>query len=172
MKKFLILSILVFLLPLPGLAQPALKTIHLKDGTVLKGEVVNFQNGVYSIKTAQLGQVQINDAQILSISQDDITPIQPPTGSESPTELKQQVQQVQGKLLSDPQIMEDIKTLTEDPEVKSLLSDPELLQAVMSYDPNKIEQSDKVKRLMANPKMKMLMEKMAKKLSDTQPSPR
>ena len=58
----------------------------------------------------------------------------------------------------------ELQTIVSDEEVRSLLSDPELLNDVLSYDPEKIQQNDNVQELMQNKKMQELMEKIYQKM--------
>ena len=167
MKKFFALTFPIILLTIssPGLTQTSPKTIHLKDGTVLKGDILGFQNGVYFIQTAFLGKLQIPDADIESISQEELPAQNPrPTVNNIPMQLKEQSQNVQSALMSDPQIMEEMKQLSEDQEIESLLSDPEVLKILTTYDPNQIGQNDKVRQLMDNPKIKALMSNIMQKI--------
>jgi len=69
----------------------------------------------------------------------------------SPDEQRQNVSQLQQKLLSDPQIMEDIKSLVQDPELMQLLSDPELIRAAVNNDVEQIKNNRKEQDLLAEP---------------------
>ena len=129
------------------------------------GEVIGFQNGTYTIQTSQLGQLQIADSQIESIASPAAATttnqqsLQEPSNEQ--TDVKNEAQKIQADILSNPELMADVKDLVADPEVQKLLSNPELVKTIMSYDPHQIQQSEDVQKLMQNPKMKMLMEKMS-----------
>lgn len=142
------------------------KVIQLKDGSVIKGNVIGFQNGVYTIQNSQLGNIQIADADIRSISEESpalAIPNNAPSSmpNDMQTQVKEQTTEIQKQILSNPQLMQDVQSLAGDPEIQKLLSDPQVLQTIMTYDPNKIEQNESVKKLMQNPKMQALMQKMA-----------
>jgi hypothetical protein len=143
------------------------KTIQLKDGSVIKGTVVAFQNNTYTIQSSQLGNLQIPDSQIVSIMEDSAVQASPTslpqTGPQS--EIKEKATEVQKAIMNDPQMMQDVQTLTADPEIQALLSDPKLLQSVLTYDPNQIEQSESVKKLLQNPKMQALMQKIGSRFT-------
>ncbi|MDO8580207.1 MAG: hypothetical protein Q7S13_01850 [Candidatus Omnitrophota bacterium] len=68
-KFSLVFSILVFLAACPVFAQST-KTITLRDGTQIKGEVTSLQNGIYTIHSPTLGILDIQEADIDSISSD------------------------------------------------------------------------------------------------------
>ena len=71
---------------------------------------------------------------------------------------------MQGNLLSDPQIMEDIQNALNDPQVQTLLSDPTLLDDVLTYDPETIQNNDTIQDLMQNPKIQDLINKIQQKI--------
>lgn len=73
---------------------------------------------------------------------------------------------VQNKILSNPQALQEIQVLVADPEIMSALSDPEFMKAVQSRDPAAIQASPRAQELMANPKIKTLIEKLQQLLSD------
>ena len=49
-------------------------------------------------------------------------------------------------------------------EIRGVLSDPAFMNAIMSYDPNQIQQNEKTQYLLQNPKFQSLMEKIRQKL--------
>ena len=141
------------------------KTITLKDGSVLKGKVIELNSGIYTIETLNLGRVDIPESNILSIASEEAINVQQ-TGSNASqkAQLQNQVQEIQGNILSDPGLMVEIQDILKDEEVQSLLSDPKLLDAVLSYDPEIIQQNDNVQDLIKNPKIQELMNKINKKM--------
>ncbi len=168
---FLILS-LILILGNPAYAETQ-KTITLKDGTVIKGEVVGFGNGQYTIKTKNLGELSVDDSNIVSINVTN-SAASSLSGSNSSllsgfgglsalggaggnSEFESQIQQLQGSILSNPQFMDQIQTLLSDPEIAALLADQELMSDLLSYDPSRLEGNAKVQKLMQNPKLKQLM---------------
>ena len=137
------------------------KIITLKDGSVLNGKVIEFSNGIYTFETSNLGDINIAEADVLSISSPEaygLSTQQTTINKESQkAQLKNQVQQMQGTILADQDIKSEIEKIAEDEEIKAMLSDPNLLKDVMSFDQEKIQQSDAVQKLMKNPKIQQLM---------------
>lgn len=141
------------------------KIITLKDGSVLKGKVIQLDNGIYTIETSNLGSINIPEVNILSIASPEATKVQQSESNASEkAQLKNQVQKIQGSILSDPGLMMDIQNIIKDEEVQVLLSNPKLLDDVMSYDQEKIRQNDDVQSLMQNPKIQNLMNKIQQKM--------
>lgn len=138
------------------------KTITLKDGSVIKGAVTQLADGIYTLETSNLGKITVPEAEVVSITAEAApAPQEGNTGSAS---LKSQAQEIQTNLLSDPSIMAEIQNIMQDPEIRGVLSDPAFMQAIMSYNPDQIQQSEKTQYLLQNPKFQSLMEKIRKKL--------
>jgi hypothetical protein len=170
MKIIILLLICISLLTTS--AATADTILRLKDGSILKGRVIQMAHGVYSVQTA-IGQVEIGEDQIVSISEELDQPIQPSSTTSVPADsnnLRTQVQNVQGSLMNDAQLMADIQMLAQDPEIMPLLMDPSFMKDMLSYDPQRIQSNPKLETLMSNPKMKALLEKIAQKLAVSQAS--
>jgi len=170
MKKYILLSTLLFcsLIASKLLWADSLKIITLKDGSKLAGEIISVQNEVYSVKTENLGLLQINGSNIVSITAPSLDAALPapvlPSQSVSPSsdagQFKNQVQQLQGQFLTNPAFLADIQNLIQDKEIMQLFSDPELLGIISSYNPEKIKNDPKIQQLLQNPKIKELIDKM------------
>ena len=170
MKKiFLVFTLTVTLLGLPSvsLAQ-SLKAITLKDGSLLKGKVIELHDGIYTVETSDLGRITIPESTILSITPvETATPVyqgSKETGGQQKVQLKTQVEHLQGSILGDPELMGEIQNILKDQEVQSLLSDPKLLEDVLSYDQEKIQNNDNVQDLLNNEKMQDLIKKVYQKI--------
>ncbi|MBI5150563.1 MAG: hypothetical protein HZA28_07325 [Candidatus Omnitrophica bacterium] len=166
MKNFLFRSftiLAVINLALCAHAQ-SVKTVTLKDGSVIKGNVLQLVDGVYTLETDNLGKITVPEAEIVSITAES-APAPANTGDTASASLKGQVQQVQANLLSDPGIMAEMQNIMQDPEIRGVLSDPAFMQAIMSYDPSQIQQNEKTQYLLQNPKFQSLMEKIRQKVS-------
>jgi len=144
------------------------KIITLKDGSVLKGKVIQLKDGLYTLETSTLGSVSIPESEILSIASPGTTGFDSEKSKESSEsqkeQLKKQVEQIQGTILGDQGIMADIQKILEDENVKAMLSDPGLLNDVTSFDQNRIEKNSTVQNLMNNPKMQELMKNIQQKI--------
>ncbi|MDD3375202.1 MAG: hypothetical protein PHY73_05720 [Candidatus Omnitrophica bacterium] len=127
-----------------------LKIITLKDGSIIKGTVVGLSNGEYSVQTS-FGTIQVEDTNIASIS----------TKAEEPANTllasDDQMAQYEQQILGNPQVLSEIQTIIQDPEIQATLSDPAFAQAVMAKDLQKIQNNPKFQKLLANPKMQELI---------------
>ena len=170
MKKYLLTFILtITLLSLASAAPKKLKIITLKGGSTLKGEVIQLKDGIYTLEILDLGRMNVPESNIQSITSSETPGSQysQSDGSNSlqKAQVKSQVNQIQKNILSDPGLMIELQNILNDGEVKAMLSDPKLLNDVLSYDPEKIQQNDNVQDLMQNEKMQKLMEKIRQKIS-------
>jgi hypothetical protein len=153
---------------LPSIAETT-RLIQLQDGSTLKGTVIGLSDGVYTIKTAQLGTVTINESDVLAITQpgtqnsSSANPTPSPSallGAMNSEQFQNQVMSVQNQIMADPQKMAEIQQLMQDPEIMRLMSDPQFLNDVMTYDMETITNNPNVQRLMENPKIRQLLETM------------
>ena len=166
-KKLSILTVL-FLLNLSVYATAdSAKTISLKDGSVLKGKILELTNGKYKVETNNVGTLEIKDEDIVSIMVGDL-PTPTPTNTNNnttnttpPSGFQSQMQQFQSQLMTNPNAMSGIMGLANDPSITAILSDPSIAKDIMSYDPEKIKNNPKIQELMQNPKMQELINSLS-----------
>lgn len=156
-----LLPILVSLVLISPDLWAAGKTVTLKDGSRINGQIVGMKNGSYILKSA-MGEIAVPEHSVTSIVAQDGAPQQNIPGSPSKnSSLNAQIQAVQGQMLSDPSILTDIQALAQDPDMIAALSDPAFIQAVQNQDLQTIESSPQFRKLMSNPGIRALMEKMS-----------
>ena len=129
-----------------------LKTITLKDGSQIKGNILSLNNGTYSVKTS-FGAIQVEENNIVTISSEGGSLPQ----SQSPALSQGQMMEYQQQILGNPEVLSEIQTIAQDPEIQTAFSDPEFAQAVMAQDLQKLQSSTKFKKLLENPKMQKLI---------------
>ena len=148
-------------------AEPT-KIITLKDGSVLNGNVVELIDGFYTFETSNLGNIEILESDVLSITSPQTvgTSIQNSDGADEAQKalLKQKVQEVQREIIGDEEITTELQNIVQDEEIRSILSDQDLINDVMSFDQKKIEQNKSIKDLMNNPKMQDLINQIQQKI--------
>ncbi len=160
MHKYLkpILFVILLGIASPLYAQSA-KVITLKDGSVIKGEVLRLEDHAYTIETPNLGKVQIPEADILTITSEQ------PAAQPSASQFESRTNQMQADILSDPALLSDVQAMMQDQETVAIFSDPKLMEDIMSRDPAKIESNPKVQTLLQNPHMQALIQKIQAKTS-------
>ncbi len=175
MKNIILLNFTTFFLLLASLcsAENSPKNIILKDGSIIKGTVTKMENGIYTVVSDRLGEIEINDLDIANIQANDNQVSTTPESSFSiknaqPSNLNSQVQAMQGTILNDPEMMKDIMSLMDDPEIQALLSDQAFINDVTSMNQDKILKNDKMYELMNNPKMQKILEKAQSRFTESQ----
>ncbi len=173
----LTLLLLTTSIALAQISSSETKTITLQDGTTLKGQVVGFQNGIYTIQTALFGQINLKDSEIVNIGagpaltnnpSSQAPTVQPNTQSAETNQLKMQALGVQQQLLSDPDTLMQMQAMLQDPQIMQILNDPEFVKAATNYDLQKIQNDPRTQQLMNNPQMQKLLNKMTNQNSSGQ----
>ncbi|MBI4310049.1 MAG: hypothetical protein HY591_06940 [Candidatus Omnitrophica bacterium] len=155
---------LLFLAPALGHAET--QTITLKDGSQIKGELTGVNDGTYTIKTPLLGDIHINSSQVANIGSAGMAMpgAQPPANGLQPQasngDMGQKIQTMQTQLMANPEFMADLQQMAQDPEIMQLLADPALVQAVTAKDANALQNNPQGQKLMNNPKMRAIIEKL------------
>jgi hypothetical protein len=153
------LSLVLFLLfAITGTAHAGeLREIELTDGSVVTGEVVSLQNGVYTIRTGSLGTVTVNESSVRAIRQPG-TP-----GSAAMSDPHQSdVRSLQERMLRDQDIMTMIQSLQNDPEFQKILRDPEVMRAVNAGDIPALTANPEFMKLLQNSTVQEIQKKVAK----------
>lgn len=160
--------ILIAIIIFPGAsAQVGQKSlIELNDGTVIPGEIISLNGGVYTIKSDSLGVQKIDASKIRAIRMQD--PMQQsgqhPTNPNQPsaTNGTPDTKSLQERMMADEEIMDMIKSLQNDPEFKKILEDPEFQKAVNSGDVNALIANPRFMSLLNNRTVKEITEKTLK----------
>jgi hypothetical protein len=162
MYKFILtFAVLALSTNMAAFADQGEQVITLKDGSQIKGELSGIVNGIYTVKTPIIGDVQINANDVVSITKGDAPPAAalPTTASASP--LDQQIAASQQRLMTNPQSMAILKEMMADPDIMQALQDPALVQAVTNHDYQGVASNPGVQKLMSNPRMQALLKELA-----------
>jgi hypothetical protein len=145
MKLFTISLVFILNFLAGGAHAGEVREIELIDGSVVSGEVLSLNNGIYTVKSDSLGIVKLEESKVHTIrSKSPSMNATPGQSSSSPG----QIQSLQQKMMSDKETMGLIQSLQNDPEFKKILEDPDVMKAVNAGD---------VAALSANPKFMKLL---------------
>jgi hypothetical protein len=146
-----------------GFAANQLREIVMKDGSVIMAEVLSYQNGVYTLHSANLGKLQVQDSAISSIRLPGETTEEnsvPSTGDVAQQPTQRGIQEARETVLSNPGLLEMVLNMQNDPEVQDILQDPEIMALISAGDVQKLETKPKFIKLMENPKIRALLTQM------------
>jgi hypothetical protein len=162
----LILSLIFLTLSSPFAFAGSTKQIALKDGSVIKGELVSFENGIYTVQTDNLGQLQLPEANVLSVANETIVAQAPQVAGQagSTPNFSNKVSAMQNQIMQDPHAMQTVQAMAEDPEIAAMISDPDFVKqltaAVSDNNVESVADNPKIQRLMSNPKMQALIQQL------------
>ena len=144
MRQFLICFAVVLILAARSSFAGVPREVELRDGSIITGDVVSLSNGIYTIKSDSLGTIKIEESKV--------NVIRPKSSSRSNDTARKntgsEMESLQGRMMSDQEIMGLIQSLQNDPEFKKIMEDPDVLKAVNAGD---------IPALMANPKFTNLL---------------
>ncbi len=135
-------------------------TVVLKDGTVIQGEVVSLQDGVYTIDTDSAGTLHVRKQEVRSIDENGksaTTPGvgSPPDASSSDTGL---LDAAKSRVAEDPKVLAMILALQNDPAILAVLADPEITKAIAAGDYSALMNNPKIIALMNNEKVREVID--------------
>ncbi len=133
------IAVFLFLAGMQAVPASALQRIELQDGTVLQGEILSFDGATYAIRTESLGTVKIERSRVRSIQMGGAPGAQP------------SIQDLRNRIQSNPEALQMIMELQNDPDVQAVLSDPEIMGAAEAGDLEKLLSNPKMIKLLQNP---------------------
>jgi hypothetical protein len=156
MRQFLF-CLVVALSLIAGFARAGdVREIELKDGSIITGEVVSLNNGIYTIKSGTLGTLKVEEYKVNVIRPK--SPPRSPGAAQKNTSIEDT--SLQHKLMSDQEIMGMILSLQNDPDFKKLLEDPEVMKAVSEGDVAALAANPKFMKLLNNPVVQEIQKKV------------
>jgi len=164
-----------------------LQTVVLKDGTVLKGHLLSVSGDTYVIRTGNLGDIDVNAANVQSISAGNPAPAvgaAPMMGNPGMMGMGMMgaggmggamnpasVNMMATSMMGDPQVSALLQEMTSDPEMMQLMQDPAFMQAMMSMNSEALQNDPRFQKLLSNPKMQNLINVVGQKMIPGQTQP-
>ena len=135
------------------------RVIELTDGSRISGDIVDYSNGTYTIESESLGRLLLDDVQIRSIRSgspgfgrtDGLDSSLP-----APAALSQ-LEQIRHRIMSNPEVLTQVMSLQQDPDLIAILNDPQIMQAVMSGQIGVLQNHPKINQLQNNPTVRSIM---------------
>jgi hypothetical protein len=135
-------------------------TIELRDGTVIKGEVVSLRDGVYTIETASAGTLHVRKYEVRSIDESGKSATR--SGVGSPPEASSPdigaLDVAKSRITEDPKVLAMVLALQNDPAVLAVLADPEITKAIAAGDYAALMNNPKIIALLNNQKVREIID--------------
>ncbi|MGI9326975.1 MAG: hypothetical protein ACR2PZ_17290 [Pseudomonadales bacterium] len=143
------------LLWLGGAVAAESAVIELVDGSTVRGEVLSLKGGAYEVKSKSLGVVRIpqNDVALVSYADAKISAAAAVPSNSANVEL---LSSLQTQLSQNPETLQLIMGLGEDPTMQAVIHDPEIQAAIRSGNFESLMTHPKIKALMAHPTIRKI----------------
>ncbi len=135
-----------------------LSQIRLGDGSSIQAEVISFTNGIYVLNSPSLGTFELSEDKIISIQMSGKNGSSGNSQSSS-SGLDSQVSQFRNQLTQDPETMQMIQNLQNDPSVQKILNDKELMKAINGQDLGVVASDPKIKSFANSEAFRAILEK-------------
>lgn len=130
-----------------------LQDIRLRDGSVIRAEIVGLKNGVYTLRSPSLGTMRIEQGNVVGTGRG----AGRGTGSSATPGPSQQIDRMRNEFQTDPKTMQRILSLKQDPAMRRLLNDPKVMDAIRRGDLNSLAVNPDIKKLMGHPVVRDLL---------------
>lgn len=129
--------------------------IELVDGSTLRGEVLSLKGGAYEIKSKTLGVIRIPQNDVALVSYADTTATAAATAPSNAANIAL-MSSLQTQLSQNPETLQLIMGLGEDPTMQAVIHDPEIQAAIRSGNFESLMTHPKIKALMAHPTIRKI----------------
>ncbi len=143
--------------------------IELTDGSIIQGEIVSLDKGIYTVSTAGSSEVKVEMGKIRKIVTEETSPAVAtgtspqtanPATSPSSGDIKSEMEQAKSKIASNPAILQIIPAIILDPQFQEILKDPEIATAIKSQNIKALMENKKFLSILNNPKFRKIQEKL------------
>ncbi|MFP5211740.1 MAG: hypothetical protein ACLGPL_00015 [Acidobacteriota bacterium] len=139
--------------------------IELTDGSVINGEILSFDGRKYRIQTPSMGVIEVDKSNMSAIRSQDgkaIVSATPAKPSGAAPAASSDIDTIKQMILSDPDTLEKIATLRNDPDFQAVLQDPNLLRSIQAGDVSALTADPRFMRLFNNSVVQDIGGKMAR----------
>lgn len=148
-------SLFALLLLMPaGASLAETASIHLQDGSTIRGEVVSLKGGSYQVQTKTLGVLTIPQTNVRMVEYGAAANSTTPDNSLANGAENAQMAAITSRLKNSPALLGDIQALTNDPAIMAIVKDPEIQRLIASGDYAGLMKNSKMRRLMNNSKIR------------------
>lgn len=147
----------------------------LDDGSVIRAEIISFQDRKYTLRSDSLGVFSIDAARIEKVlrykTDQSSAPLaaasfgsgQAAQFSSSSEMFQANIEETKAMLMKDPEAMRVVASMASDPNFRELLDDPAVVAALKSGDMATLLKNPRFLAIMQDPKMQELATKVRDK---------
>ncbi len=139
------------------LVSAAENRIELRDGSVISGELIGIEGGVYRVRSRALGEVTVRESEVLAIRPATAETPAPAPSANTGGPQSSDLMAIQRQLLANPGIMESITRLQSDPAIQTALADPEFTRLILSGNLEALRANPRFQGLMENPAIRAIV---------------
>jgi hypothetical protein len=155
-----VIASLLCLLLSPSLSADDMSRLELTDGSIIVGEVMGMSGGVYSLRSPTLGTISIEASHIRSLSNAD-TAATPDAALANPgASVGADIDALQRQIVGNPDLMQMIVGLRNDPALQRAMADPELMTLISSGNIDALRQHPSFLELMSHPGIRGIVEQL------------
>jgi hypothetical protein len=151
MRRSIVFSLLVVGFCLGAASAGEIREVELIDGSVIRGEIVSSEGGIYTLKTDTLGTVTIEASKSRAIRFKPSVETERAVSGSMGASTEVQVKALQQLMMSDQELVRMILSLLNDPEIQAVLEDPSIIQAMNAGDIGSLTANPKFMKLLENP---------------------
>ncbi|MFW6147325.1 MAG: hypothetical protein ACOC6B_02925 [Thermodesulfobacteriota bacterium] len=134
--------------------------VELTDGSVLCGEISSSEGGFYTLKSDTLGTVKLDETKIRTIRFKSVLESHAENDT-LPNSSELRIKALQQLLTGDPEIVQMIMSLLNDPAIQEILADPSIIGAVNKGDIEALSANPKFMKLLDHPVIQEMTRKLA-----------
>jgi hypothetical protein len=134
--------------------------VELIDGSVICGEIVSSEGGIYTLKSDTISTVKVEKSKIRAIR---FKPSCEPNAKKRdtmPNSSGAQIHLLQQLIMGDQEILQMILSLLNDPDIQGIVEDPSIIEAVNRGDIEALSSNPKFMKLLDNPAIQELTKKL------------
>jgi hypothetical protein len=158
MRTYALICSLFLLFSLKTAYAGELRVIELSDGSVVTGEVLSLESGIYTVRSGTLGTIRIEEAKIRAIRTKTAETGAGAASTESSSAAE--INALQTRMMSDQEVMGLIQALGNDPEFQKILEDPAIVKAVNDGDVSVLMADPRFLQLLNNPTVREIQKKV------------
>ena len=143
----------LFSLVISGGNAGEVQNIRLRDGSVIRAEIIELKNGVYTLRSPSIGTMRVKQNDVVGTG-GGAAPVARSPGRAS---ASRGIESTREALQSNPGAMERIMSLKGDPDMRRILNNPKLMEAIRRGDLNSLANDPDIRKLMNNPAVRDLI---------------